>query len=109
MAGAFERNDIVERLQRWSNIPTDADGTIATRTTRLRLEAGAGSGGDDVGRDDKDGWRQRMVRTVVTAFLRFRSILAAVVAKLGLGRAGQVRSGGFVFLLRDMTLTSDRN
>ncbi|CAN0276861.1 unnamed protein product [Ascophyllum nodosum] len=93
MAGAFERNDIVERLQRWSNIPTDADGTIATRTTRLRLEAGAGSGGDDVGRDDKDGWRQRMVRTVVTAFLRFRSILAAVVAKLGLGRAGQAKNG----------------
>lgn len=46
--------------------------------------AGNGSGG-------KDGWRQRMVRTILSVFLRIKAVFAAVGAKLGLRRSSEVR------------------
>lgn len=62
--------------------------TTGTSATALRLGVG---NGNDLRPGDKDGWRQRMVRTIVTTFLRIRAMLAVVIARLGLGPTAQVR------------------
>lgn len=50
-------------------------------------------GEGDVDAGGKDGWRQRMVRTILTAFLRIRATVNALKSRLGLDRFGKVRSG----------------
>lgn len=70
-------------------------GGSAWSTTALSLAAGNGVPGEGVdgteGGAGKDGWRQRMVRTIVSVFLRMRGVVAALGARLGLGGSSKVR------------------
>lgn len=56
------------------------------------LELGASSdgvgeeGGSGADNDKGGGWRQRMVRTIVSVVLRIRAVAAGLGAMLGLGR-----------------------
>lgn len=65
--------------------------TAGSSSTALSLGSGNQVEGD---RDDdgghKDGWRQRMVRSVVTVFLRIRAVFMALASRLGLGEPGKV-------------------
>lgn len=56
-------------------------------------EAGDGAEGGA----GKDGWRQRMVRTIVSVFLRMRAVAAAVGARLGLGGSSKGASNQSLF------------
>lgn len=50
-----------------------------------RSPVGGGDGGG------KGGWRQRIVRTIMTVFLTVRAMVALTASRLGLGRPGAVR------------------
>jgi len=68
----------------------------AWSNTALAAGAGRGSvkGEGDEGADKGGGWRQRVVRTVVSVFLRIRALVAAVGSRLGLSRSTKVREQG---------------
>lgn len=63
-----------------------------TAPSNTALAAGTGDGGlqregdGGEGAQKGGGWRQRVVRTVVSVFLRIRAVVAALGARLGLGR-----------------------
>ncbi|CAM9626075.1 unnamed protein product [Scytosiphon promiscuus] len=63
--------------------------------TALALAAGRGvqgDGGDSADGGKEGGWRQRMVRTIVSVFLRIRAVAAGVGSRVGLGRWIKVRA-----------------
>lgn len=66
-------------------------GPTAGSRTALSLGSGNQVGGDRGGDGgQKDGWRQRMVRSVVTVFLRIRAVFTALASRLGFGEPGKV-------------------
>lgn len=83
---SFSRGDVSQRSAR---------PRAAWSSTALALAAGRGvpgEAGDGAERGaGKDGWRQRMVRTIVSVFLRMRAVVAAVGSRLGLGGSSKVR------------------
>lgn len=87
--GGFSSGDVSQRSARQRT---------AWSTTALALAAGRGvpgeAGDGAEGGAGKDGWRQRMVRTIVSVFLRMRAVAAAVGARLGLGGSSKVRGSG---------------
>lgn len=63
--------------------------------TALAMAAGRGvqgEGGDGVDGGKEGGWRQRMVRTIVSVFLRIRAVAAGLGSRVGLGRWSKVGS-----------------
>lgn len=95
-SGTIGRGNVGWRRGSSKTIAVSRD-TTGTSATALRLGVGDGN---DLSPGDKDGWRQRMVRTIVTAYLRIRAILAVLVARLGLGRTAQVRALNTTFLCK---------
>lgn len=87
--GCFSSGDVSQRSARQRT---------AWSTTALALAAGRGVPGEaGDGAEEgagKDGWRQRMVRTIMSVFLRMREVVAAVGARLGLGGSSKVRGSG---------------
>lgn len=77
------RGDVRERRRR-------------TASSNTALEARTGDGGLQRERDGGEGaekgggWRQRVVRTVVSGFLRIRAVVAALGSRLGRGRWSKV-------------------
>lgn len=61
---------------------------LAARTGGQGLQRDGGEGGE--GAEKGGGWRQRVVRTVVSIFLRIRTLVAALGARFGLGRWSKV-------------------
>lgn len=84
-ANSFLRGDVAQRRARSAS---------TTTTLALGSDNGLQDDGSDVagGGEGKDGWRQRMVRTIVTVFLRMRAVVAALGSRLGLGRSSKVRN-----------------
>lgn len=66
-------------------------GPTAGSSTALSLGSGNQVEGDGRGDEgDKGGWRQRMVQTVVTVFLRMKAVFMALASRLGFGLPGKV-------------------
>lgn len=69
-----------------------------TAPSNTALAARAGDGGlqregdGGEGAEKGGGWRQRVVRTVVSVFLRIRAVVAALGSRLGLGRWSKVKA-----------------
>lgn len=85
--GSFSCSDVSQRRR-------SARQRAAWSSTALALAAGRGvpgeAGDGAEGGQGKDGWRQRMVRTIVSVFLRMRAVVAAVGARLRLGGSSKV-------------------
>lgn len=76
------------RRERSRTATSSSNTALAARTGDGGLQRDSGGGGE--GAEKGGGWRQRVVRTVVSVFLRIRAVVAALGSRLGLGRWSKV-------------------